>query len=82
MLPCMAWKAGRVVIPVGPRGTSQTCAGRGERVVKALPEGFSVCPAYGYTAHHDVYASQVIPRRARSGPTGASGPPGVVPVGS
>ena len=85
ILPYIAWKAGREVVPVDPNGTSQTCASCGGRVPKSLSERLHVCPSCGHTAHRDVNAAQVILHRARSRPTGASVgtlPAGVVPVRS
>jgi len=73
-LPYIAWKAGREVVFVDPKGTSQTCALCGASVPKPLSERLHACPSCGHTVHRDVNAAQVILWRARSGPTG-------VPVG-
>ncbi|MGC8877495.1 RNA-guided endonuclease InsQ/TnpB family protein [Thermus sp.] len=80
-LPYIAWKAGRKVVFVDPKGTSQTCASCGASVPKPLSERLHVCPSCGHTAHRDVNAAQVILHRARSGPAGAlaGAPPALCP---
>lgn len=48
-----AEKAGRWVVPVNPRGTSQTCSGCGERVSKELSQRTHDCPHCGLVLGRD-----------------------------
>lgn len=59
-----AASAGRVLIEVDPRGTSQTCP-CGERVAKDLADRWHTCPACGASDDRDVVSAQVVLQRAR-----------------
>jgi putative transposase len=61
-----AESAGRVLVKVDPRGTSQTCV-CGTAVPKTLAERWHECPACGLSAARDVVSAQVILQRARIG---------------
>ena len=65
-----AESAGRRVVKVNPRGTSQTCPECGIVKAKALSERVHRCEC-GYTADRDVAAAQVILFRAVHGPAEA-----------
>lgn len=52
-----AEEAGRVLIKVNPRGTSQVCSACGARVAKPLSERLHVCPACGVILHRDLNAA-------------------------
>jgi len=58
--------AGRELVTVDPRGTSQTCL-CGASVPKTLPERWHECPACGLSVPRDVVSAQVILQRARMG---------------
>ena len=58
--------AGRELVTVDPRGTSQTCL-CGASVPKTLPERWHECPACGLSVPRDVVSAQVILQRARIG---------------
>lgn len=64
-----AESAGRRVVKVDPRGTSQTCPSCGLVEPKKLSERVHSCPC-GFTADRDVAAAQVILFRAVHGPAG------------
>lgn len=75
ILASKAEEAGRQVIAVDPRGTSQVCSGCGcvpERR-KTLRDRIHSCPDCGLTIDRDVNAARVILKRAGAPPT-ASGP--------
>ena len=61
--------AGRELVKVDPRGTSQTgtC---GTYVPKTLADRWHECPACGLSAWRDVVSAQVILQRARIGRSG------------
>ena len=61
-----AASAGRELVKVDPRGTSQTCV-RGAAVPKTLAERWHECPVCGLSAPRDVVSAQVILERARIG---------------
>jgi|HubBroStandDraft_1064217.scaffolds.fasta_scaffold30280_2 putative transposase len=71
MLSYKAECAGRVLVKVDPRGTSQTCL-CGARVEKTLGDRWHSCPACGLSASRDRVSAQVILQRARNGPSGAN----------
>jgi putative transposase len=58
--------AGRELVRVDPRGTSQTCL-CGAAVPKTLADRWHECPACGLSASRDVVSAQVILQRARIG---------------
>lgn len=62
-----AESAGRKLIKVDPRYTSQTCPSCGTIEPKKLSERIHACPC-GYTADRDVAAAQIILHRAVGGP--------------
>lgn len=62
-----AESAGRRVVKVDPRGTSQTCPECDTVKAKELSERLHACPC-GFTADRDVAAAQVILSRAVHGP--------------
>jgi putative transposase len=59
-----AESAGRELIEVDPRGTSQTCP-CGERVAKDLADRWHTCPACDLSDDRDVVSAQVVLQRAR-----------------
>src|SRR6184192_640327 len=61
-----AASAGRELVKVDPRGTSQVCV-CGAAVPKTLAERWHECPACGLSAPRDVVSAQVILQRARIG---------------
>jgi putative transposase len=63
-----AENAGRTLIKVDPRGTSQTCL-CGATARKALSEREHVCPWCGLMAPRDVVSAQMILQRARISPS-------------
>jgi putative transposase len=63
-----AENAGRTLIQVDPRGTSQTCV-CGATVRKALSDREHVCTACGLIAPRDVVSAQIILQRARISPS-------------
>ena len=71
MLLYKAASAGREVIQVDPRGTSQTCL-CGQRVPKTLADRWHDCPACGLSASRDHVSARVILSRARCGLSGAN----------
>ncbi len=64
ILKAKAVEAGRRVVEVDPRNTSQTCSGCGRTVPKPLSERWHSCPACGTSLHRDVNAAINILRRA------------------
>jgi len=54
LLTCKAEEAGRTVIKVNPKDTSQLCSGCGERVPKELSERTHRCPKCGLVADRDL----------------------------
>jgi len=61
--------AGRDLVAVDPRGTSQTCV-CGASVPKNLRDRWHECPACGLSGRRDVVSAQVILQRARIGRSG------------
>ena len=61
-----AASAGRVLVQVDPRGTSQRCV-CGAPVPKTLADRWQACPACGLSAARDVVRAQVTLRCARIG---------------
>jgi putative transposase len=70
MLSYKAECAGRVLVRVDPRGTSQTCI-CGAGVPKTLADRWHDCPACGLSASRDHVSAQVILSRAGTRPSGA-----------
>lgn len=68
MLSYKAESAGRVLVKVDPRGTSQTCI-CGARVAKTLSERWHLCSACGLSAGRDHVSAQLILQRARIEPS-------------
>ncbi len=64
ILKAKAAEAGRQVVEVDPRNTSQTCSGCGRIVPKPLSERWHTCPVCGTSLHRDVNAAINILRRA------------------
>jgi len=56
--------AGRKVVAVDPRNTSQACSGCGALVPKELHERWHTCPHCGLSVHRDVNAARNILHRA------------------
>jgi putative transposase len=56
--------AGRDLVTVDPRGTSQTCV-CGASVPKSLGDRWHACPACRWSAPRDVVSAQIILQRAR-----------------
>ena len=56
--------AGRELVTVDPRGTSQTCV-CGASVPKSLGDRWHACPACSLSAPRDVVSAQIILQRAR-----------------
>jgi|ERR1017187_6205611 putative transposase len=67
MLSYKAESAGRVLVKVDPRGTSQTCL-CGQRVPKTLADRWHDCPACGLSASRDHVSAQVILQRSAGNP--------------
>jgi putative transposase len=63
-----AESAGRVLVKVDPRGTSQRCV-CGASVRKTLADRWHECPACGLSGSRDVVSAQVILQRARIEPS-------------
>src|SRR5438874_2575962 len=61
-----AASAGRELVKVNPRGTSQVCV-CGAAVPKTLAECWHECPVCGFSAPRDVVSAQVILQPARIG---------------
>jgi putative transposase len=66
-----AESAGRELVRVDPRGTSQMCT-CGARVPKGLADRWHDCPACGLSAGRDHVSAQVILSRAGNRPSGAN----------
>lgn len=58
-----AESAGRVLVKVDPRGTSQTCI-CGASVPKILADRWHICPTCGLSGSRDVVSAQIILQRA------------------
>jgi len=71
MLSYKAECAGRKLVKVNPRGTSQTCT-CGARVPKTLANRWHACPACGLSAGRDVVSAQVIIQKAGTRPSSAN----------
>jgi putative transposase len=71
MIAYKAASAGREVIQVDPRGTSQTCV-CGALVPKTLADRWHDCPACGLSASRDHVSAQIILQRARCGLSSAN----------
>ena len=71
MLAYKAESAGRKLIAVNPRGTSQTCV-CGASVPKRLSDREHVCTACGLIANRDHVSAQIILQRARTVPSCAN----------
>jgi len=71
ILAAKAEEAGRDLVKVDPRGTSQTCSACGVEVRKALSVRIHRCPHCGYVADRDHNAARNIHRlgHSRRGPT-------------
>lgn len=66
-----AESAGRELVKVDPKGTSQTCE-CGAEVPKALGDRWHHCPACGVSMDRDHMSAKVILQRARNAPSGAN----------
>jgi putative transposase len=64
ILAYKAESAGKAVIEVDPKNTSQMCFSCGKIVPKKLSERWHNCPSCGYSAHRDVNAAKNILKRA------------------
>jgi putative transposase len=75
ILAAKAEEAGRELIKVDPRGTSQTCSDCGAEVRKALAVRVHRCPHCGYVADRDHNAARNLHRlgHSRRGPTPPEG---------
>ncbi len=71
MLAYKAESAGRKLVKVDPRGTSQTCV-CGGRVSKTLADRWHNCTACGLSAGRDHVSAQVILQRAGNPPSSAN----------
>lgn len=71
MLAYKAEDAGRRLVRVDPRGTSQTCL-CGQRVPKTLADRWHDCPACGLSAGRDHVSARIILSRAGTLPSGAN----------
>jgi putative transposase len=71
MLSYKAECAGRELVKVDPRGTSQTCV-CGVRVLKTLADRWHDCPACGLSASRDHVSAQVILSRVGNRPSSAN----------
>ncbi len=69
-----ASSAGRMVILVNPKDTSQLCSQCGSIVKKGLGDRVHSCPFCGFTADRDVNAAKNILRRALAGSNGMDRP--------
>jgi putative transposase len=65
ILTCKAESAGKWVVPVNPRGTSQRCSECGATVKKTLYERVHRCDC-GYVADRDVNAARNVLALGRS----------------
>jgi putative transposase len=66
ILTYKAESAGRDLVKVNPRGTSQNCSACGVQVPKDLSVRVHVCPDCGYTADRDLNAAKNILRLGQS----------------
>ena len=57
LLSCKAGEAGRTVLKVNPKDTSQLCSGCGERVPKELSDRTHCCPKCGLILDRDLNAA-------------------------
>lgn len=64
ILAYKAESAGRIVVEVDPKNTSQMCFSCGNIVPKKLSERWHDCPYCGYSDHRDVNAAKNILKRA------------------
>jgi putative transposase len=64
ILSYKAESAGREIIEVDPRNTSQICNGCGNIVPKKLSDRWHNCPVCGYSTHRDVNAAMNILKKA------------------
>src|SRR5687767_11905942 len=64
VLSSKAANAGRKVVEVNPRGTSQACSGCGETVPKKLSQRWHSCPYCDCELHRDENAARNIRNRA------------------
>jgi putative transposase len=71
ILAAKAEEAGRELVKVDPRGTSQTCSDCGTEVRKALAVRVHRCPHCGYTADRDHNAARNLHRLGHSRRGGA-----------
>jgi putative transposase len=60
ILPYKAWSAGKAVVKVNPKGTSQHCAVCGAYVPKNLSERLHCCPCCGFMSHRDINSAILI----------------------
>jgi len=67
LLLCKAAEAGREVIQVDPKGTSQNCSGCGETVKKSLAVRRHCCPHCGLELDRDENAARNIAAKATTG---------------
>lgn len=79
ILAYKAESAGRELVRVDPRGTSQVCSGCGERVPKGPTVQVHRCPYCGYTSDRDINAARNIQRLGHSLRGGMSGSSPVEP---
>jgi len=63
MLVYKAQSAGKLIVFVDPRGTSQECAVCGETIPKMLWDRVHSCPLCGFATDRDINASLVIRKR-------------------
>lgn len=70
-LSVKAEEAGRILVKVDPRGTSQCCSGCGAEVRKALSVRVHDCPHCGLVLDRDENAARNILQKARAAPTGS-----------
>ena len=71
MLSYKAECAGRKLVKVDPRGTSQSCV-CGTHVPKTLADRWHACPVCGLSAGRDHVSAQIILSRAGTRPSGAN----------
>ena len=64
ILAYKAESAGKLVLEVDPKNTSQMCFSCGNIVKKKLSERWHDCPYCGYSEHRDVNAAKNILKRA------------------
>jgi putative transposase len=66
MLAYKAESAGRLLVSVDPRGTSQRCCGCGREVRKELKDRWHDCPSCGLSVSRDLNSAKEILRLGRS----------------